>query len=377
MSNVRIMNQNYIDSDYLVSQTKSSEQTIAPATNVYDGVRRSKVWRTNGYWEITSANKTIIFQESIGVDLTATIAEANYTSTTTFLAAIKTALDAAGDSTYTVTQDTSTLKIKITSNGSGGGGVFRLIWTSVSSTAATTLGFSTAADDTGALSYTADTLKIHTSEFLVWDLGISSNPKAFVLLGLRNTAIKLSSNAVIRLEGNSTNTWGSPQYTQTLAYNENAIIAFDDDGLDALRYWRLYIEDKSNPLGYIEISNIYLGDVVTFTRGSVQFPLEISFDDLASVQFSENGTSFADIRQQTAVYSLDWFGLTTTEYEELQDFIEDTGLAKPFYISLDPDANFSSTASKWVKFVRFTTMPRHRLSSPGVFSGSWEVREEL
>jgi len=87
----RILTTNYVDPDVVAESFVSSEQASFPASNIYNRQRRSKVWRSNGYWEITSANNVIIFRESIGVDLTATIAVAEYSSTTSFLTAIKTA----------------------------------------------------------------------------------------------------------------------------------------------------------------------------------------------------------------------------------------------------------------------------------------------
>lgn len=379
MSNVRVLKENYIDADLLVGSTYSSQMSIAPATNVYDKTRRTKVWRSNGYWEITSANKVIIFRESVGVNLTATIAEANYTSTTSFLAAIKTALEATGDSTYTVTQDATTKKITIASNGAGGGGIFQLMWTNASSTAASTLGFSTASDDTGALTYTADLLRIHTSEWLRWDLGVASNPKALILIGLRNSGIQLSEDATIKLQGNGTDVWTAPEYEATLTWQEEAITKFGSSGLHTtgLRYWRLYIQDRANADGYIELSGVYLGDMYEPTQGAVQFPLRVEHVDLSDVTYSEEGTSFADIRQQTEQMTLDWFGLTKTEKEQLEDFVLAYGRAYPFYIALDPDAVFSSENARGSKLVRFLSNPTFDLLAGNIWSSRWDLREEV
>lgn len=379
MSCVAVLNQNYISEELLVEQTESSELAAAPATNVYDMTRRTRLWRTRGHWYITSANKGIVFRESVGVNLTANIAEATYTSTSSFLTAIKTALDAAGDSTYTVTQDSTTGKIKITSNGSGGGGIFQLMWTNVASTAASVLGFSTSVDDTGALNYTADLLRIHTSEWLRWDLGVASNPKAFALIGLRNEGIQLSESAVVKLQGNSTDAWTAPEFEQTMTWNEESICAFSETGLhtQGLRYWRLLIEDKNNVDGYIEISGVYLGDMFVSDRGAVQFPLDIEHIDLSSVTYSEEGVSFGDVRQQTEQISLDWFGLTTEEKEELEDFVLVFGRSYPFYIALDPNGVFSSSPGLATKLVKFSENPRFKLISPDNWGSSWVLREEV
>ncbi len=77
--------------------------------NIYEGINR------------------IHFEETNGTELVAEIAPGNYDNTT-IAAAIKTALEATvgANSTYTVTLDTSTLKLTIVSNLAGGGGVFNL-----------------------------------------------------------------------------------------------------------------------------------------------------------------------------------------------------------------------------------------------------------
>ncbi len=107
----RIFNNNFSD---LATITSSSEQTAFPLTNAFNAQRRSRVWRSNGYFNITSSNNTIVFRESVGVDLTATVAIGVYTSRTAFFAAIKTALEAVGAGTYTISEDASTLKTVIT-----------------------------------------------------------------------------------------------------------------------------------------------------------------------------------------------------------------------------------------------------------------------
>lgn len=379
MSNIRIMNQNYVDSTFFTGMTYSSQLTIAPASNIQNRVRRTKVWRSAGQWEITSSNNKIVFQETIGVNLTASITVATYSTDSTFLTAIKTAMQAVGSSTYTITRDSTTNKITITSNGSGGGGVLRLITTDVNFTSASIIGYSTASDYTGALFYVASTLKIHTSEWLRFDLGSGFNPKAFILIGLRNTSIKLSDTATIKLQGNSADVWTSPSYETTIAYNDTAISAFGTTGLhtSALRYWRLYIVDASNVNGYVEISNIYLGDFYSPTQGAVQFPLASKYVDLGTTTFSESGNGFSDIRQQTQEYSLDWKYLNKTEIESLDDFIQLTGSVYPFFISMDPDGVFSSSSNRYIRYVKLKDAPSYNLDLPNLFSSNWSLREEL
>src|SRR5690606_10868250 len=140
--------------DYVANATKSSQATGYPASNALNVDKRRRVWRSSGYWLVEEGSNKIVFRETAGVDLEAEVAAGEYTSDTTFLAAIKTALEAAGDSTYTVERDSTTGRIKITSNGVGGDGILQLMWSDADSAGmAALLGFSTSGDDTGALSY--------------------------------------------------------------------------------------------------------------------------------------------------------------------------------------------------------------------------------
>lgn len=103
-------------------------------------------------------NDSIDFQETAATPLVATVAAGTYTPKE-FADAIKTALDAAGASTYTVTfgQTPNFNKYTITSDGAGGGGIFELLFSSGANAATsirTIAGFG-ASDFTGALTYSS------------------------------------------------------------------------------------------------------------------------------------------------------------------------------------------------------------------------------
>lgn len=379
MGCVRYMTENFIDTDVISNRVVSSEQTAFPVSNVENKQRRSKVWRSNGYWDIQLAsNDVIIFRETTAIDLTATIATNEYTSSTTFFAAIKAALESAGASTYTVAYD-SEFKIVITSNGSGGGGIFELITSSASFTTEDEIGYSTT-DFTGALTYTGDFLRIHgvEGEWIRWDMGISSNPQSFIMTGPRNKPLKISSTAVITLQGNETNSWASPSYEQILTYDDSVIIQTSETGLhtEALRYWRLQIQDQ-NPLGYIELGAAFLGDYTTTTRGSVQFPFGSQYIDRTETIFSEGGQTFSEIREQSQSFSLRWSHLTIAELELFDEVFSEFGTGVPFFIHYDVDTVFNSKTNKSVRYVKFQSPPSYALERPEFFTSQHQFLEQL
>lgn len=376
---VRILWDNFLDTDLVSSQTESSEQTAFPADNLFNFQRRSKVWRSNGYFEITSSNNGIVFRETTAVDLTATVAAANYTSASALYTAIKTALEAAGASTYTVAQDSTTLKHKITSDGGGGGGIFEIDWTHASSTMASVLGFNTDEEDTGALTYTADSLKVHTSEWIKWDFGISTLPNAFCLIGARNSPMKITPSATIKLQGNETDEWSSPSTDTTLTYQDDVIFTVSSTGLwsEALRYARLYIEDKDNTAGYVEIGSLFLGDYFEAARGAAQYPFQGQYVDRSITSFSEGGQTFSDVRDKAEVFSITWFGLNIADKESIDTLWLELGTSNPFFVQFDPDTNFSSSGNNMIRYVKFQSPPSYELVSPANFSCKMTLREEI
>jgi hypothetical protein len=378
MGNVLIMTNNFLDPTVVSNTTVSSEQTAFPASNVYNAQRRSKVWRSNGYWEITSANKTLIFRETTSVNLTATLTEGSYASDALLFAEIKSKMQSAGSSTYTLSRDTTTSKVKFASNGIGGGGIFEIIWTS-STGMASLLGFDSTESDTGSLTYIADELNIGSGEWFKWDMGISTNPKAFILIGKRNEAIQITPSAIIKIQGNETDYWTSPTFEQTLVYDDSAISSISTNGLHTqeLRYWRLLITDINNANGYCEIGCLFLGDYIDMTRGAVQFPFNGKYVDRSITVFSEGGQSFSDIREKTEEFSIEWFGLTIAEKEQIDTHFNEYGTAVPFFISFDNEEIFSTNSNYYIRYVKFSDEPSYKLVSPGVYGCSMALREEL
>lgn len=378
---LRIYFDNYVDLDILANSDVSSAQTAFPITNAYNKQRRSKVWRSNGYFNVTDQNNQIVLREtSGGPNLTATIPVSEYRSTTAFIAAVKAALEDVGASTYTVTNSSSTgFKFSIASNGAGGTGVFHLMCADAAFTAADLLGFATSDDLTDStLTRVGDYLRINTEEYIEWDLGLSSNPKGFAVIGPRNSPLKLSPGGTYKLQGNFTSNWSSPAFETTLTYNDNALYVTDEDGLASqeLRFWRFLIEDQ-NPNGYVEVGAFMLGTYFDPDRGRAQFPLAIDLVDRTETLFSEGGQSYADIKPKTAVYNVEWLGLKKADIEEIEDQFARYGTGIPFFVAMDSDAVYSSSAQRRLIFCKFASEPTYQLTSPNNWTLVMQLREEL
>lgn len=376
---VKVCYPNYFSSERYSTLTASSAATGFAVTNLEGTVRRSKVWRSAGYFNVTSSNNVIRFRDaSGGADKDATIAVAEYTTDAAFLAAVDAAMEAAGLANYTVTRSSTTKKLTFTSDLSGGASAFELRCADAAFTARTLLGFE-AVNTSGSGSYTTDNVRIHTDEFVMLDLGVAFNPKAFALFGPRNEPLRISQTATVKIQGNATNSWTSPAYSTTLTHTDFGMAVHSATGLHTtgLRYWRVHIQDVDNARGYIEISSLLLGDTLTLTQGCPQFPLDVNEIDLSKVTRTMSGSSFAAMMGRTMEVVLDWQFLTKSEIESLRDLYADVGLGVPFHLILDPDEVFSTDMERWVLQVLFAEPMPSKLDRPNQWSSSWTVVEDV
>lgn len=129
----------------------------------------STVFVTQNTISIGTANNKIDFEETSSVQLTAIVANGLYNGST-LATAIQLALNGSAGhaSIYTVSFNSITKQMTLTSNGAGGAGLFTLRFgtgTNIAQSIATTIGFYKV-DETGALSYTSDrVVKLQQSFF--------------------------------------------------------------------------------------------------------------------------------------------------------------------------------------------------------------------
>lgn len=378
--NVRLMSENYVDLALLANTDVSSQQSAFPVTNAYNSQRRSKVWRSNGHFKIIAGENTIIFRDaSGGPDKTATIAPGEYSSTTSFMNAVDAAFEASGLASYAVTQN-SNLKFAITSDLSGGATHFEINWSDSDSLAmAAVMGYDISGNDTGGTTYTSDVSRVATSEWIKWDMGISSDPNAFILAGPRNKPIKISPSATITLQASHFDNWTSPPFELVIPYDDEVIAVLAEESLSntAYRYWRLKIEDLDNPNGYVEVGCFFLGRYYVPERGKAQYPFGSNSIDRSDSVTSEGGQLFHNIQEQTRSFSFDWKGLTKEEMEEFQQIFLRYGKSKPLFVSMDTVAAYSSAFQRKLKFVKFSDEPKETLVSVNNYSMTTQFREEL
>lgn len=330
---MRLIGYNYSQkSETLV--TSSSASVNFPVSNIKKE-HRAKEWRSNinGNFEITSSNNKINFKESaMGSEKTATISDGTYTGLT-LAAEIKSAMQSAGSETYTVSFSQTTGLWTILSSGS----YFSLL-NSTGTNQSTSLlklclGFPNT-DKTGALTYTASNIAIHTSEAVTMDLITTESIDSVVLLWAKEDGIKLSNNAVIKIQANATNTWTSPAVDQTLIINNDYEIAsyyFTSD--QNYRFWRVVVTDPSNVNLYVNLGVVVLGKAEICDNPDNGFVYTIA--DQSKITSTDFGHEYVDEYPELSQLELNFNVLDYDSAKAFDSIYRQVGSRLPVFVALD------------------------------------------
>jgi hypothetical protein len=310
----------------------SSENVNFPALNLSNPLR-SKRWRSKGFFEINSTNNKINFKEaSLGSELTATLTVGVY-STASLILEIKTKMELVGVNDYTVTLSGTTGLWTVTSSGL----FFSLLnntgTNQVNSLFKNALGFPNT-DKTGAVTYTGSNIAIHTIEYVTFDFQSPANIKNVVLFWPKEDGLKLTPNAVIKIQANATDVWTSPSVDQTMTLDDLYEVASHFFTADqSYRYWRVVIQDPQNPYLYIELGLAFIGEDIGFSAPEQGFKFTI-IDQTVSTR-TPFGQEYNDIYPQYTILEFDYKYMFYEDLLVLEDVFRENGSYKQVLVVFD------------------------------------------
>jgi hypothetical protein len=100
-----------------------------------------------------------------------------------------------------------------------------------------------------------------TAQTVTIDLGAAYNISTVAII-----AHNFTSSATITVAANSSNSWGSPATSKTVAWNVDMMLNFFTPV--SYQYWQLQFDDQTNPDGYVEMGRFWLGDYLTIDPSS-------------------------------------------------------------------------------------------------------------
>lgn len=175
-------------------------------------------------------------------------------------------------------------------------------------------------------------------ETIVFDLQTSEPINSVVLLWPKEDGIRLTGSAVVKIQANATNVWSSPAVDQTLTIDDTYSVASHFFSTDqSYRYWRVLIDDPTNPLEFIELGMVWLGKGIAIDDAQNGF--KYSLVDRSTVVSNGFGHKYVDEYPQSAVLEISYNYLSYSMVQLLENAYRTNGNRKPVLVAVDPLAS--------------------------------------
>jgi hypothetical protein len=169
---------------------------------------------------------------------------------------------------------------------------------------------------------------------IVFDLQTTEEINSVVLLWPKIEGIRLTDDVVIKIQANGTNVWTSPSVDQVLTIDNDYSVASHFFSTDqSYRYWRVYIDDPTNTLGYIELGQVWLGKSLDIDNAQNGF--KFGLVDRTNVISNEYGHKYFDEYPQTAMLEFSYANIEYEDVQILENAFRTNGSKKPVIVVLD------------------------------------------
>jgi hypothetical protein len=136
----------------------------------------------------------------------------------------------------------------------------------------------------------------------------------------------------IKVEGNATNSWGSPSVSETLTYAADTILKNFTGG--SYRYWRITFT-KANATDIRSVGRVYLGPSL-LARSPDRKGLSRGISDNAIITTTDDGKVFASARNIIRNWTIPWSNLLASSgATDLFTIVSDLGAHTPLFFQID------------------------------------------
>jgi hypothetical protein len=148
-----------------------------------------------------------------------------------------------------------------------------------------------------------------------------------------------TSSATVKIQANATDVWTSPSVDQALTYTKDdrrstelgrnvGTWSHQFSSTESYQYWRLYIDDSSNPDTYLELGFMFMDEATVFPGMSVN---QVFMRNTTSeTQFSTSGQAYGLKRLQYNMVSFNFPAVTETQKTTLDTFYDKTDIVTPY-----------------------------------------------
>ena len=188
---------------------------------------------------------------------------------------------------------------------------------------------------------------ILTNSLATWRSDSTTDSVVFETSGIQPDTIGIknhnfTSGATIKIEGNATDSWGSPSFTKTLTYREDVIVE-EIAPVASYAFWRIYVADGSNPDGYIEIGTVYIGNALEMPGMTPS--QSITWNTLSEVEFSQSNQPYGDSKVDFDTFEVETPAISNAERKLIRTMHRTVKNITPVFIQIwEDDMDFEGPA---------------------------------
>ena len=197
-----------------------------------------------------------------------------------------------------------------------------------------------------------------SAEWAMWDAGAGNT---ITVTDCALNGHNFSSGAVVKIQGNATDSWGSPSVDETITYNAEVMYKQFTGG--AYRYWRVSIVDASNPDTYVEVGVIFFGEDLDL--GDIIYrEYAMQYEDTSIQAFTQTGQLYGDQGIVREIYNFQ-FPFIDTEKSSIDTWYDTVGKFRPWFMLTFP----ADLTNHPIKYVVFT----ENLDWNHIFNTKWNL----
>lgn len=165
---------------------------------------------------------------------------------------------------------------------------------------------------------------LDATENIVIDLGSAQAVSCIGIAGHNFT-----SGATITLEGNSSDSWGAPAFSETVTVYDTVLHFFTES---TYRYWRLVVADTGV---VVTIGRVFLGVYLQMPGAGPAIQLPTTTESLQSV--SPFGAVYGDAGRQYRSATVNFPNITQTQRSAIKTMFETVDRYTPVFVAVWPN----------------------------------------
>lgn len=192
-----------------------------------------------------------------------------------------------------------------------------------------------------------------------------------------------TSDATVKIQANATDVWTSPSIDQALTYSKDdkksldlgrdvGVWSYEFSSTQSYQYWRIYIDDSTNPDGYLQMGFVFLDESVTFPAMSIN--QRFKMDTNSSAYFSTSGQAYGLKRLKYQTISFNYPEVTESEKTTLDAFFHTVDVVVPYMMRVWENS-LDVEPPRYVVNVSLPEYPRVEQSGGVLWAVNHEVRE--